>query len=75
MKKVLLVLCSLFSFALCSMAQKEVTLVCEREGDLSVLLTDEVKQEATRLSVSGEVSVMDLFAIDECSQLTVLDKR
>ena len=73
MKKVLLVLCSLFSFALCSMAQKEVTLVCEREGDLSVLLTDEVKQEATRLSVSGEVSVMDLFAIDECSQLTVLD--
>ncbi len=73
MKKVLLVLCNLFSFALCSMAQKGVTLVCEREGDLPVLLTNEVKQEATRLSVSGEVSTMDLFAIDKCSQLTVLD--
>ena len=73
MKKVLLVLCSLFSFALCSMAQSEIVLVCEKHGDLPTLLTDEIKQKATRLVVSGNVSITDIKAVDECSNLTVLE--
>ena len=73
MKKVLLVLYSLFSFALCSMAQTETVLVCEREGDLPTLLTDEIKQKATRLVVNGTVSASDITAVDESANLTVLE--
>lgn len=73
MKKVLLVLCSLFSFALCSMAQTEVVLMCGKEGDLPTLLTDEIMQGATKLVVNGTVSASDITAVDESANLTVLE--
>ena len=73
MKKVLLVLCSLFSFALCSMAQTEVVLMCGKEGDLPTLLTDEIMQGATKLVVNGTVSASDITDVDESANLTVLE--
>lgn len=72
MKRILLTLQSLL-LVLCCMAQNEIVLVCEKEGDLPTLLTDEIKQKATRLVVSGNVSTTDIKAVDECSNLTVLE--
>lgn len=72
MKRLLLTLHSLL-LVLCSMAQTEIVLVCEKHGDLPTLLTDEIKQKATRLVVSGNVSTTDIKAVDECPNLTVLE--
>ena len=72
MKRILLTLQSLL-LVLCSMAQNEIVLVCEKEGDLPTLLTDEIKQNATRLVVSGNVSTTDIKVVDECPNLTVLE--
>ena len=72
MKRLLLTLQSLL-LVLCSMAQTEIVLVCEKEGDLPTLLTDEIKQKATRLVISGNVSATDIKAVDECPNLIVLE--
>ncbi len=72
MKRILLTLQSLL-LVLCSIAQNEVKITCNNEGELPTLLSEEIKQSAAKIIVSGSVSEGDIKALNTCKALSSID--
>lgn len=72
MKRILLTLQSLL-FVLYGLAQSEVVLTCNSEGELPTLLSEEIKQSAVKITVIGSVSKEDIKALNTCKALSSID--
>ncbi|MBQ3239124.1 MAG: hypothetical protein IJA98_08720, partial [Bacteroidaceae bacterium] len=72
MKRLLLTLQSLL-FVLYGLAQSEVVLTCNSEGELPTLLSEEIKQSAVKITVIGSVSKEDIKALNTCKALSSID--
>lgn len=72
MKRILLTLQSLL-FVLYGLAQSEVVLTCNSEGELPTLLSEEIKQSAVKITVIGSVSKEDIKALNTCNALSSID--
>ena len=72
MKRILLTLQSLL-LVLCSIAQNEVKITCNNEGELPTLLSEEIKQSAVKITVIGSVSKEDIKALNTCKALSSID--
>ena len=72
MKRLLLTLQSLL-FVLYGLAQSEVLLTCNSEGELPTLLSEEIKQSAVKITVIGSVSKEDIKALNTCKALSSID--
>ncbi len=72
MKRLLLTLQSLL-FVFYGLAQSEVVLTCNSEGELPTLLSEEIKQSAVKITVIGSVSKEDIKALNTCKALSSID--